>query len=273
MEFKQFTRTLLRSEEIATEQKAKSSVVTVYGAVLAPVAHPYLAADAAVATAQAFLEAKSQGAFAALAALAQPYAEARDVAAALVDGVALPATLPSQPTDTDQIKGVLDLLTLLNTHQSEPWAKDLLAGPLGQNGAITVQNVKACIDAAKDLDKSRKDRQAAYPAAWEAFLKFKKVVCSAYGRTSRQYQRINPRADAPKKKDGTPTAEKKAPPATTAPAPAATAPAPAATAPAPATPVPPALSAATTAPATPDKPAAPATPPAPAALTPDPASG
>jgi hypothetical protein len=264
MDYQRFTRMLLRSEEIATEPKVKSSVAAVYTKVLVPVAPPYLSADAAVAGGLAFLDAKSRGAFTALAALTQPYAEARDVVTTLVAGVALPETLPAQPTDTDQIKAVFDLLTVLETNKAESWAADLLAGPLGQTGASTVQNVKACIDAAKDLDKARKDRQAAYPAAWEAFLAFKKVVRSAYERTSKQYQRINPREDAPKKdkKKGPAMGKKPAAAAGTTPATPDKPAAPATT-----------QVAATTSLATPPAPAAPATPPAPAALTPDPASG
>jgi hypothetical protein len=241
MDYPRFTRMLRRSADIAAEPKMKPGIVLLYADVLQPVAEPYLAADAALKTAQSQLNARKIDAAAALAAIDEPYQAARALVAAYVAGVVLPDTLKAQPTETETVAAESELSSLILEHKGEPWADDLIAGPFGQLAPVAGPKIQDAVNANIALTKARLDRQKAYPAAYEAFVKFKKVVRTGLGRTSKQYQRINVR-EAPEK----PT---QATPAKAAPAKAAPAKDPPAT---------------EAQPKAPDPPAKPATPPDPA---------
>ena len=193
LDFARFTRVLLRSEEIAVEQGMRKSIVRVYNDKLAPAAAPYLAADAIVTASTAALNASNEGLTPALDKIDLPYQEARIVAFVFIPGAVLPETLKAQPTDTDKISALKKLMNALDEHKAEPWAAELLQGEFGTQAASVVTLIRDGVTASKNLAAARTERQAALPAAYDAFIQYKRLVRTVLGSASKQYQRIHVR--------------------------------------------------------------------------------
>ena len=205
IDYARFSRILLRCDEVAEEPGMKASVVLVYQKVLGPVLKTYLSADDAVTAAESSFGKENHEASAALQGLDRLYREARSVAAAFVAGVVLPDTLKSQRTDTDKISAIEDLIGIIDEHAGEAWADALAQGPFGKKGPETIKEILEAVEANKDLTEARMERAAAYGPAYEAYLKFKRVVRDALGPTSKQYKRIHFRdPNGPTKGEGTP---------------------------------------------------------------------
>jgi hypothetical protein len=113
------------------------------------------------------------------------------VAAAFVVGVVLPDTLKAQRTDTDQVDAIEDLVAIVDEHAGEPWAEVIASGEFGQKAPQTIKEIHEAIEANKGLSEARTARAAAYGPAYEAYLKFKRVVRDALGPASKQYKRIH----------------------------------------------------------------------------------
>lgn len=220
LDFARFTRVLLRSEEIAVEQGMRKSIVRVYNDKLAPAAAPYLAADAIVTASTTALNASNEGLPPALDKIDLPYQEARIVAFVFIPGAVLPETLKSQPTDTDKISALDKLMNALDEHKAEPWAAELLQGEFGTQAASVVTLIRDGVTASKNLAAARTERQAALPAAYDAFIQYKRLVRTVLGSASKQYQRIHVReleAKPDKGKTTKGTAKKPADPVVTTP--------------------------------------------------------
>ena len=71
-----------------------------------------------------------------------------------------------------------------------------MAGPLGTKGPDVVRNIEEAIAASKKLSEAKEKRAEAYGPTYDAFLRFKRVVRSALGPSSKQYRRIHGRAAA-----------------------------------------------------------------------------
>jgi hypothetical protein len=201
-----FTRALNRCGEIAAEPGMKASVVLVYKGVLMPASQLYLAANDQVKKAESSFGKENKEALDALEALDGLYRETRSVAAAFVVGVVLPDTLKAQRTDTDQVDAIEDLVAIVDEHAGEAWADTITGGDFGQKAPQTIKEIHEAIEANKGLSEARAARAAAYGPAYEAYLKFKRVVRDALGAASKQYKRIHFR-------DGNTTAKEEGKPA------------------------------------------------------------
>ncbi len=191
IDYGRFTRALNRCGEIAAEPGMKATVVLVYQEVLMSAAQTYLAADDGVTKAESSFGKENKEAIDALEALDGIYREARSVAAAFVTGLVLPDTLKTQRTDTDKVDAIEDLVGILDEHAGETWADTLSSGDFGQKAPKTIKEIHEAIEANKGLSEARTARAGSYGPAYEAYLKFKRVVRNALGPASKQYKRIH----------------------------------------------------------------------------------
>jgi len=189
--FNRFKRLLTRCQEVASEPAMNAGVVAVYTGVFKPVADAFLKAHDAVSEGKSNLAEQSSEAAVALNEMDPLYSVARSVLLAFKPGAVLPITLRSQPTDTDKMNAIEDLLKALNKHAGEAWADAQLQGAFGVSGAKAVTSMKEAIAANKALSKAREDRASAYEPAYVGYLAFKRVVRDALGSKSKQYKRIH----------------------------------------------------------------------------------
>jgi hypothetical protein len=189
--FNRFKRLLTRCQEVASEPAMNAGVVAVYTGVFKPVADAFLKAHDAVSEGKTDLAEQSSEAAVALNEMDPLYRVARSVLLAFKPGAVLPITLGSQPTDTDKMNAIEDLLKALNKHAGEAWADAQLQGAFGVSGAKAVTSMKEAIAANKALSKAREDRASAYDPAYDGYLAFKRVVRDALGSKSKQYKRIH----------------------------------------------------------------------------------
>lgn len=194
--FDLFKRLLTRCDEIAAEAGMKSTVAQVYGDILKPPASGYLLAHAEAKAAESDYTAKLALSTAALEDLDPLFREARSVVAAYVPTLTLPATLKSQPTETDQRNAIRDLNAEITKHQPRPWAAQLLGGEYGTQAAATITALEATVAADTARAEARVRRAEAFEAAHEPFYRWKWVVREALGARSKQYKRIHVRSRA-----------------------------------------------------------------------------
>lgn len=191
-----FPRYLWRSEEIALEPGMSAGVVSVYNDILKPKAEPYLVLHAGVVDAESQWAKENREAITAVRELTEPYRTACAILAAYEPDLVLPPQLAQLKTDVEKIHAIQELIDKVDDHAGQPWADEILAGPLGTKGADVVREIQEAIAASKSLSKAREDRANAYGPTYDAFLRFKRVVRSALGPSSKQYRRIHGRAAA-----------------------------------------------------------------------------
>lgn len=206
IDFGRMTRVATRLVELADDPNVKPLVKSVYDDRVRAAVDDYLAANGAIAGAESAARKEGREASAALAALDQPYREARAVAAAYLPAQTLPETLKSQPTDTDRKNAIESLLDAVDDHAGESWADQIVAGPFGQSAGQVLQELNEAIAASTSLSEARDRRAKAFGLAYERYLAFKNVVRNAYGSKSPQYRRIHLRADGTVA-EGTPEGE------------------------------------------------------------------
>ena len=117
-----------------------------------------------------------------------------DTVRAYVPTLIVPDTLKRQPTDTDKVSAVEDLLDAIDDHVGEKWADEALSGEFGTMAPKFIKEMSESITASKSLSAARETRASAYGPAYEKYLAFKRVVREAHGPTSKEYQRIHLRA-------------------------------------------------------------------------------
>ncbi|MFT3774714.1 MAG: hypothetical protein QM820_55895 [Minicystis sp.] len=211
-------RLLTRSEEVAAEPGMKPTVVLVYQDVLKKPAQAYQAATSQAKDADTIYVEKTRDAAKALDAMDAPYREARSVVGAYLPMLAVPATLKSQPTDTEQRGAIKDLRAEIEKRGGEAWATELLNGAFGQLAPVTIAALDASIAAGKVSATARQQRAAAFDPAYASFLRFKQVVRDALGPKSKQYQRLR----VHRKGTAEPTDDAPQPPASPSPKPTGT---------------------------------------------------
>lgn len=202
IEYGRFQRVLLRCAELAAEAGMKASVVRMHDETLRPWAEAYLEAQGAVVKAGAAFRKEHRGAAEALAAFDAPYREAHRVVRAFAPEAVLPDTLKAQPTDTDKLNALDQLLDTLDDHSGEAWADEIAEGALGQRAAAAVREMNEAIAADMQFAQARDARAAAYGPAYERYLRFKRLVRDALGSKSRQYKRIHLRTQRSAAEDG-----------------------------------------------------------------------
>lgn len=196
MEYAKMARLLTRCTEIAEDVMVKPVVKTTYLGILESPALAYLNAERAVMKAESTYAKEASEAAAALEALDQPYREARSVVKAFVPTTNVPATLKQLPTDTDRLNAIETLVDVVDDYETTTWANDVLQGPFGQKAAATMAEFDEAITAHKRLGEARTTRANAFDPAYEAYLRFKRVVRDAYGATSVEYKRIHLRGSS-----------------------------------------------------------------------------
>ena len=216
-----FVRILERCSEIAKQSGLQPIVAVTYNDSLKSAADAFRAAHAAVAKKEMAWGKENGQALEALRSFDRAYTTARAAAKAFVPAPRVPETLKSLPTDTDKKLAVETLLDVIDDHPQETWAKTLLEGEFGLRAPVVVKELEEAIEANKQLSAARTERAKLYGPAYEKYLPFKRVVRSACGSTSREYQRIHLRGsgtieddDAPKP---SPTPNAPTPPAPPAP--------------------------------------------------------
>jgi len=201
MDYARMGRILSRCTEIANTPSVKAVVKVTYLGVLKGPAQVFVDADRAVIKAESADAKETNEAVAALNLLDQPYREARSVVKAFVPTIVVPMTLKQLATDTDRINAIHTLIEVIVDHQGLTWAVELANGTFGQKAQPTITALEAAIAASKTLASARTIRAAAFDPAYEAYLRFKRVVRDALGAMSIEYKRIHlrgtPVADAP----------------------------------------------------------------------------
>lgn len=204
MEYTKMARMLTRCAEIAESPSAKLLVKTTYVGVLESPALAFLNAQRNVINMESGFAKEAREAAAALEALDQPYRETRSVVLAFVPTINVPMTLKQLPTDTDRINAIETLFDLVDAHKSTTWGIDLASGAFVQKSAASTKELEEAIEANKQLGDARKIRAAAFDPAYEAYMRFKRVVRDVYGATSVEYKRIHLRTPSASISDSVP---------------------------------------------------------------------
>jgi hypothetical protein len=194
IDFGRMERVLTRCGELAQQHDTATSVKTVYADKLEPEAKEYLEANRALPRAESSLKKENREAVEHLELIDQPYREARSVYLAYFEDAPVPDTLKTLPTLTDRKNAIEFLLDLIDDHEGETWADEILAGPFGDKASKVVQEIDEATTANTDLSAARKRRAEAFGRAYDAYLAFKNVVRNAHGSKSPQYRRIHLRS-------------------------------------------------------------------------------
>jgi hypothetical protein len=204
MDYARMVRVLCRCTEIAEASNVKAIVKTTYDGVLKGPAETFLNADRAVTKAQSASAKEAKEAAVALETLDQPYREARSVVKAFIPTAKVPATLKQLPTDTDRLNAIDVLFEVVDDYQATTWALELATGSFGQKVKPTITELQEAIAASKALADARTTRAAAFDPAYEAYMRFKRVVRDAFGAKSIEYKRIHLRGSPAKDVDAAP---------------------------------------------------------------------
>lgn len=196
IDHKRFHRILTRSDELGTDSAARPAVALVYKDLLQAPAAAYQNAHKAVIGGESSASKESKEAAEALFAIDKPYREARALALAYIPTLKLPDTLKRQPTDTDKVTAIEDLLDAVDEHVGVKWADEILGGDFGKLAPKVVKEMNESIAANKGLGAAREARAAAYGPAYEKYLAFKRVVREVHGPASKEYKRIHLRASS-----------------------------------------------------------------------------
>ncbi len=196
IDYERMARILTRCAELAEIPGIKASIKSTYDGVLKPVAEAFLGAERAVLKAESAFAKENKEALEALALLDQPYREARSVVKAFVPTIKVPATLKTLKTDTDRLNAIEALLDIIDDYVGAGWADEQLQGEFGKHAAQAVKEVGEAIAANRGLDEARKARSSAFGPAYDAYLRFKRVVRDAQGAKSKEYKRIHLRSPA-----------------------------------------------------------------------------
>jgi hypothetical protein len=191
IKFGRFARYMVRSAEMAATVGMSSAVTNTYTGVLRVPAEAYLAAHAAVTSAETVFAKKDTVARTALEKIDQPYRVARTTAMAFMPELRLPEVLSQQTTDTDQSTAVRALIEAVKSQAGQPWADDLMAGIFGQLAPASITAIAEATAANLALAQATTLRQKAYAVAHPPYIAFKKVVREALGAHSKEYRRIH----------------------------------------------------------------------------------
>jgi hypothetical protein len=105
-------------------------------------------------------------------------------------------TLKVQPTETDMLRAIGALGSVVKSHAGEGWADDVMAGQFGTLAPQMEAALNASIAAKHALDTARQERLDAYAPAYNGYLAFKRVVRDLLGSSSIAYRQLHPRAVA-----------------------------------------------------------------------------
>ncbi|MRG97339.1 hypothetical protein [Polyangium spumosum] len=194
IDYKRFYRLLTRCQELGEDMNARPVVSRVYGDVLKGAGEAFLAAHKSVLAGESAAGKEGAEANAALVAIDQPYREARAIALAYVPTLSVPDTLKRQPTDTDKVNALEDLLDAVDDHLGAPWADDIVTGEFGQSAPQVIKEIRESVEANTSLANAKTARATAYGPAYEKYLSFKRVVREVHGPASKEYKRIHLRA-------------------------------------------------------------------------------
>jgi hypothetical protein len=194
IDYGRFVRVLSRCAELAADASQPAIIGLVYKEAMEGLVTAFLEAEKATTTATGALGKEGHEARKALTDLDAPYRVARSAVLAVLPDTVLPQTLKVQPTDTDKLNAIERLLYVVNEHAGKGWADELLKGDFGQKASKAVKELKETIAASTELGKANTARAAAYGPAYEAYLRFNRVVRDALGPTSKEYRRIHLRA-------------------------------------------------------------------------------
>jgi SWI/SNF-related matrix-associated actin-dependent regulator 1 of chromatin subfamily A len=189
--FAKFDRLLARCEEIATAENAKPLVVLVYEKLFGAVARTFRDAHENFPAAQSAARKARAAAAESLAKFDRPFREARAVALSFVPTLVLPETLASQPTETDKVLVIRELLRILQQNEGSDWADAFADGPFAAQAAMVIEQIRLAREADLDLEAARIARAKAYQDARPHFYAFKKVVREGHGAKSWEYRRIH----------------------------------------------------------------------------------
>ncbi|EYF05385.1 hypothetical protein [Chondromyces apiculatus] len=200
-EFNKFRRVALRCAEVANEPGAPAVLVTVYAASVAGPLQAYLAAEAGVEAAMNRLNRAESQMNERIEGIDQQFRVVRSAVTAVQPDLEVPVTLKMQRTDTDKRMAIEQLVAVVTTCAGQPWADGLLQGEFGDMAEVAVAQFTECAEAANALQKARNDRLAAAEPAWEAYMRFKRLVRETLKSTSRQYRRLHLRSGKPLEDD------------------------------------------------------------------------
>ncbi|TKD04480.1 hypothetical protein [Polyangium fumosum] len=196
IDYKRFYRLLARCQDLGTDVNARPVVARVYGDVLKVVGEAFLTAHKTVVAGESAAGKEGAEANAALVSIDQPYREARAVALAYVPTLLVPDTLKRQPTDTDKVTALEDLLDAVDDHLGTPWADEIVNGDFGQRAPHVIKEIRESVEANTALANAKTTRATAYGPAYEKYLSFKRVVREVHGPSSKEYKRIHLRASS-----------------------------------------------------------------------------
>ena len=167
------------------------AAVTAVGPLLRDATTGFFAADKAVRAAAVAFGKEAPEAQAATDTLGKKFDTTREVVSARLPGYPDPGPFSAHTTPTETLEAAIAMADLL-ADQNEPWA-ETLAAELAIPIESATKELDEKTDAGQVLQKSQADRAVAAEHAREVLQKFRRVIRSVHGSTSRQYHSLRDR--------------------------------------------------------------------------------
>jgi hypothetical protein len=204
-----FIRVLLCGPQVAARPEMSKEAKRVYDEVLAPVADVFVKSHDAVGVAENTVAEKGLQVRTILLTFDSVYRTTRSIVFAFSPAKQnVPDTLKAQPTETDMLRAVATLGSIVKSHAGEGWADDIMTGQFGTLAPQMEGALNGSIAAKHALETARQARVNAYLPAYHGYLAFKRVVRNLLGPSSIAYRQLHPRAVA---SEATEPAEEAAP--------------------------------------------------------------
>jgi hypothetical protein len=188
--FEVLVRMVSRIVEVVENSDTPNEVKCVYEDAIAPATDAFRKSHDAVAVAKSAYARASLQSQQMLGELDPVCCTTRSIVLAVDPAQILPATLKAQPTDTDALRAIATLVSVVKSHAGEPWADAIIAGQFGTLAPKAEAALKATIAASDALEKARNQRRAACLPAYDGYLAFKRIVRDMLGSSSRAYRRL-----------------------------------------------------------------------------------
>jgi hypothetical protein len=188
--FQVLDRFVGRMADIAESSDTSSDIKCVYDELIAPATMAFRESQDAVVTAKSASDRANLLSRQTLVEVDSLYLTIRAVVLLVDPAQVLPDTLKAQTTDTDALRAIGALVSVVKSHAGEAWADALMAGKFGTLAPKAEAALKASIAASDALEKARNRRRAAYFPAYAGYLTFKRIVRELLGASSRAYRRL-----------------------------------------------------------------------------------
>lgn len=191
IDYPRLRRVLERSTKLAQRRSVIPIVKTTFDAKLAAAAARFLAAHRALLNVEQKRDKERGEALVTLEQIQQPYDEARTAMETFIADLAIPRSLSTLTTVTDQREAIGRMLEIIDARKAtEQWAQDLSAAGFGALAPVALREIDEWVEASGDHEDAVRERALASAEAYPRFLRFRDQVRASYGDNSIHYRRL-----------------------------------------------------------------------------------